>query len=102
MSSNENGVKPPLYSPSRTPFSQTVEAVITPSKSTNTLRAARSGGHAEMAAVDRNELIGLLVEAVPGQPDIGMRHGHARKSAVVEIALVRGVRRLRVCSASGG
>ncbi len=36
VSSNENGVYPPLYSPSRTPLTYTVAAVITPSKSTKT------------------------------------------------------------------
>ena len=36
VSSNENGVNPPLYSPSETPLIQTVEAVIAPSKSTKT------------------------------------------------------------------
>src|SRR5947207_5019345 len=36
VSSNEKGVYPPLYSPSFSPLIQTVEAVITPSKSTKT------------------------------------------------------------------
>src|SRR5450631_2589411 len=42
--SNEKGVYPPLYSPSRTPLIQTVDAVITPSKSTKTRFPRASAG----------------------------------------------------------
>ena len=44
VSSNENGVYPPLYSPSLVPLIQTVDAVITPSKSTKTRFPFASGG----------------------------------------------------------
>ena len=44
VSSNENGVYPPLYSPRRCPFSQTVEAVMAPPKSANTCRPRASAG----------------------------------------------------------
>src|SRR3984885_7260078 len=45
VSSNENGVYPPLYSPRRVPLIQTVEAVIAPSKSTKTRRPRASAGN---------------------------------------------------------
>ena len=50
--------------------------------------AARFGGQLEAAAIDRDELIGFLVEAVPGQRDVGVRNDHALERGIVELGAV--------------
>ena len=80
------GVYPPLYSPRRTPLIHTVEAVITPSKSTKTCLPRASGRQLEAAPVERDELVGLSSKLCQGT-DVGVRNHHAVKAGVVELSL---------------
>ena len=68
---------------------QTVEAVITPSKSTNTRWPARVGRQLETPAIEGDELVGFVVEAVPRQGNVGMRNHHAREFRIVKVEVVR-------------
>ena len=77
-------MKPPLYSPRRTPLIHTVEAVIAPSKSTKTRLPLAACRHFETAAIGGDELVILVVEAVPGQLDVGMGNDDWLEGRVVE------------------
>ena len=44
------------------------------------------GWKLEMAPVDGNEFVVLIVEAVPGQADIGVRNHHPLETGIVEVA----------------
>src|ERR1035438_2442697 len=50
---------------------------------------AGGGGQAEAAAINGDELVGFLVEAVPRHAEIGMGHGDAGKVGVVKVAGAR-------------
>ena len=62
--------------------------------------ALRFGRQREAAAIDGNEFVGFVVEAVPGQIDIGVGNDDAIESGIVEGLVVRALRRRNGCSAS--
>ena len=57
---------------------------MAPSKSMKTRLPFHAPGGAEVAAVGGDELICSVVEAVPGQFDVGMRERHVLPTAVVK------------------
>ena len=63
---------------------------MTPSKSTKTRLPRASARQLEAAPIDGDEFVGLVVEAVPGQLDVGVRDDHLLESGVVEVFAVRG------------
>ena len=54
--------------------------------------AAASGGQLEAAPIDGDEFVGLVVEAVPGQADIGVGNDDAIEAGIVELAAVGALR----------
>ncbi len=64
--------------------------------------AVRFRRQLEAAAIDGDELIGLVVEAVPGQADIGVRNRPRAQTRIVEIARVCCLRQRCCCTANCG
>src|SRR5579862_6792465 len=55
----------------------------------------RSRRQTKLSAVERNELIILVIEAMPGQRNICMRYHHAIKLRIIEPRLVPAIHDLR-------
>jgi len=85
VSSNENGVYPPRYSPSRFAVEADGGGGHDAREVHEHALALESSRQTEVAPVDRDELIASVVEAVPGQNAVGVREGHPLEAAIVEI-----------------
>ena len=79
---------PPLYSPRRGAVDPDSGGGHHAFEVDEDALASRFRRKLEAAAIERDELVGLLVEAVPRQRDVGVRDHDAIEIGVVEIFVV--------------
>ena len=77
-------MKPPLYSPREVPLIQTVEAVMAPSKSMKTRLPLAAAGVLKRRRWKWRRTRALVVEAVPGEGEVGVRDDDSLEGGVVE------------------